>query len=555
MSMFLGAVCLSVATAWAGSPMFSDATASSGIDYKNLCGAKPGSKGWITEAMGAGAAWLDYDNDGNLDLYVVNGSSYDRAAGAGEPNRLYRGDGKGGFKDVTMAAGVGHRGWGYGVTVGDIDNDGDSDIYVTNLGANVLYRNEGNGTFKDISAAAGVDHGAWSTSAALFDLDNDGDLDLYVANYMACDTKTVPRRGTEAAIPANCNYKGIPVYCGPLGQVPVQDVLYRNDGKGSFTDITREAGVLLKMPRFALGVVAADYDNDGDQDLYIANDSVQNSLWNNDGGKLKDVGVRTLAALNMDGRAQAGMGTDFGDYTGDGFLDIVVTNFAHDLNTVYKSMKGKLFIDDSTRAGMGVTSMALSWGAGFHDFDNDSDTDLFIANGHIYPQVDAFDIGTRYRQRNHLFVNTGPGDGTRLVESSQSSGEGLAIERPFRGAAFGDYDNDGDVDIFVTAVDEAGLLLRNDTASPGHRLQVRLEGTTSNRDGVGARVSVTAGGKTWVRHRKGGGSYLSASDPRLHFGLGGASKVEVLEVRWPSGKTSVLKDIQADRLVTVREGE
>jgi hypothetical protein len=532
---------------------FVDATADSGIEFRNVCGAQPGSKGWLTESMGAGAAWLDYDADGNLDLYLVNGSTHERKPGAGEPNQLLRGDGKGHFTDVTSQAGVGDRGWGYGVAVGDIDNDGNADIYVTNQGTNALFRNRGDGKFEELTGKAGVGGAAvWSTAAAFFDIDADGDLDLYVGNYMESDTTRIPRRGTQEAIDYLCTYNGIPVVCGPLRQVPKQDVLYRNNGDGTFSDVTSASGLLLETPRFTLGVVTADFDNDGDPDIYVANDSVQNSLWQNRGdGTFVDVGVGALVGLNADGKPQAGMGTDFGDYNADGWLDIVVTNFAQDLNTVYRNMGGKFFIDDSLLAGMEVTRLALSWGAGFVDFDRDRDLDLFIANGHVYPQVESYDLGTSFRQTNHLFVN----DNGRFTERGADSGPALGVARSFRGAAFGDYDNDGDVDALVTALDEGVLLMRNETTAPGHFLQVRLVGTTSNRDAVGARVTVVAAGRPYMRERKGGGSYLSASDPRLHFGLGAEETVQMLQVRWPSGKKEIMRNVPADQLVTMVEGE
>jgi len=542
----------SIASSAFATMRFVDATKESGIVFQPVCGAVPGEKGWLIESMGSGAAWLDYDGDGNLDLYVVNGSSLDRAAGKGEPNRLYRGDGKGSFEDVTTKAGVGDRGWGFGAAVGDFDNDGDPDLFVANRGANVLYRNDGDGTFIDVTAKAGVGPSPWSSSAAWVDIDGDGDLDLYVANYMESDTSKIPRRGDPAAMQGSCGYHGIQVYCGPRGRRPEQDQLFRNDGKGKFTDVTTSSGVLLDKPRYALGVVSGDYDNDGDTDLYVANDSVVNSLWRNDGkGKFTDVGIVTLTALNSNGRAQAGMGTDFGDYNGDGWLDLVVTNFAHDLNTVYKSLAGKFFVDESKLAGLGVTNLMLSWGAGFHDFDQDGDLDLLIANGHIYPQVDDYDLGTSFHQVNHLFEN----GGGRFREVGASSGPGLALKRSFRAAAFADHDNDGDIDIFLTTLDKPPVLLRNDTPNPGNRLQIELVGTTSNRDGIGARVTVTAGGKTMIRERKGGGSYLSTSDPRIHVGLGAAKVAEKVEIRWPSGKVDVLENIPANHVITVREGK
>ena len=498
--------------------------------------------------LGAGAAWLDYDRDGNLDLYLVNGSTHDRGPGEGEPNQLYRGDGRGGFEDVTTRAGVGDRGWGYGVAIGDIDNDGDSDLYVTNYGPNVLYSNNGDGTFTDVTARAGVGDQTWGASAAFFDMEKDGDLDLYVGNYLACGPGKVPRRGESPL----CQWKGIDVACGPKGLTPFQDVMYRNEGGGTFTDVTREAGMWLEEPRYALGVVTADFDNDGHLDVYVANDSMQNSLWKNNGdGTFTDIGVISMSAFDSHGDGQSGMGTASGDYDGDGWLDLVVTNFSHDLNTVYRNVSGKYFLDESSSVGLVVTQMALSWGVDFQDFDLDGDLDLFTANGHIFPEVDDYDVSTRFRQVNHVLVNDGQG---RFVESSAKAGPGLAVERSFRGAAFGDYDNDGDVDVLLTALDEPALLLENESVTEGHFLQVFLVGRRSNRDGVGARVTVVAGGRKQIRERTGGGSYLSANDPRLHFGLGQSERVERIEVRWPSGARDVLHDVDADSLLTITEG-
>ena len=530
---------------------FTDATQAAGIEIRLVHGAPADDKGWLVEGLGSGAAWLDYDGDGDLDLYIVNGSTFDRGATRGEPNRLFANDGDGTFTDVTGKAGVGHRGWGLGATIGDYDGDGDSDIYVTNFGPNVLYRNDGDGTFSDVSAKAGVGDPRLGSSAAWFDADGDGHLDLYVGNYMVSDRDKVQRRGSQEAKAKGCVYKGVNVACGPLGQVPQQDVLYRNRGDGSFEDVTRKAGLWLPTPRYTLGVVAADYDNDGDVDLYAANDSVQNSLWRNDGqGKFSDVGLISLAGLSADGQAQAGMGTDFGDVNGDGWLDLVVTNFAHDTNTVYRNVGGKMFSDDTALLGLNVTYMALSWGTAFHDFDRDGDLDLFIANGHVYPEMEAHDIGTPFRQRNHLFRNDG---NNKLAEVGASAGPGLALEQSFRGAAFADYDNDGDVDIFLTSLDGHGTLLRNDTADAGHWLTVELRGRGPQRDAVGAQVVVEAGGRPWLRQRKGGGSYLSGSDPRLHFGFGNVDSITKVSVRWPDGTRTQRTDVPIDALLMLEQ--
>ncbi len=552
----LAAIAVAIAVGAAGPARagfkFVDRAAESGVDIRTICGAEPADKRWLSEGMGNGAAWLDYDGDGKLDLYVVNGSTYDRKPGAGEPNRLFKGDGKGGFADVTEKAGVGDRGWGYGVAVGDYDNDGDPDLYVTNFGPNVLYRNDGDGTFTDVTAKSGTGNALFSTAAAWIDYDLDGDLDLYVGNYMESSPDKVPARGSAAADSTFCRYRGIEVACGPLGQTPLPDALYRNEGGDRFVDVSAEAGIALDRPRFTLGVVAGDLDGDGRTDLYVANDSVQNSLWRNvGGGRFEDVGVRSLTALNADGQTQAGMGTDLGDYDGDGRPDIVVTNFAHDLNTIYRNVNGKLFIDDSRAAGLGTTYLALSWGVGFHDFDLDGDLDLFIANGHIYPEVDGFDVGTRYRQPNHLFENAGG----RFTEVGGASGPGLALARSFRGAAFADFDDDGDVDVYVTALNDRGALLRNDSPRAGSWLRVRLVGKSANRDGVGAAVTAVVGERRLLRLRTGGGSFLSASDPRLHFGLGSAERVDALEIVWPGGERQVVRGLAADREWTVRQGD
>jgi hypothetical protein len=530
---------------------FVDATSESGIQFKAVSGAAVGEKGWLTEAMGSGAAWIDYDNDGLLDLYLVNGSSHQRKAGTGEPNKLFRALGNGKFTDVTEKARVGDRGWGYGVAAADYDNDGDTDLYVTNQDDNVLYRNEGDGRFVDVTSKSSVGDSPWSASAAWIDYDNDGDLDLYVGNYMESDPKKIPRGGSPEAVSTYCTYRGIPVFCGPLDQRPEQDQLFRNDGDDKFVEVTAAAGLKLQTPRFALGVVTGDYDNDGDVDLYVANDSVANSLWRNNGnGTFSDVGVSTLSGLNSEGRAQAGMGTDFGDYNGDGWIDLITTNFSQDLNTLYKNLGGRYFIDESRAAGMSVTNTMLSWGTGLHDFDQDGDLDIFIANGHVYPHVDNHEMGLSFRQKNHLFQNRAG----RFKEVGATSGPGLSVERSFRAAAFADYDNDGDIDILVTALDDRPLLLRNDSAEIGNRIQLRLVGKTSNRDGLGARVIVTASSKAFRRDRKGGGSYLSSSDPRIHVGIGASTKAERVEILWPSGTRDLLENVPANREIRVVEG-
>jgi Flp pilus assembly protein TadD len=546
-------------TAWVGSPAFEagieqpvffrDVAVPAGIQIRNVCGEPAGQKNWITEGMCGGAGWLDYDGDGILDVYLTNGSKHHRAPGTGEPNQLFRGDGRGGFENVTEQAGVGDRGWGYGVGVGDVDNDGDPDLYVANYGPNVLYRNNGDGTFTDVTARAGVGADGWSSSVAFFDLEGDGDLDLYVGNYLEMDPEVVPKLGESEF----CIFKGIHVFCGPKPLVPQHDVLYRNNGDGTFSDVSVESGIFLDEPRYTLGVVAGDYDNDGLTDVYVANDSVNNSLWRNLGdGRMHDEGVLSLSAVSVEGRAQSGMGTNFGDYDGDGWLDLAVTNFSHDLNTIYRNVEGKYFDDETSAGGLSVTGPALSWGVGFVDFDNDSDLDLFIANGHLHPEMDEFELGTTYRQANHLFLNDSRG---RFVEVGRNSGPGLEPLRSFRGAAFADYDNDGDIDVLATSLDEEAFLLNNQTPGIGRFLVVGLVGTRSNRDGIGARLLLRVGDRTLMRQRLGGGSFLNESDPRVHFGLGHAEKAERLEVIWPSGTIDVVEDLAANQFLTITEGQ
>jgi hypothetical protein len=527
-----------------------DATAQAGLDYRNLFGG-PG-KPYIIESTGNGAAWLDHDGDGDLDLFIVNGSTLERQA-KGEPgpgNRLYRNDGPAGFKDVTAESGLQGGYWGSGVAAGDYDNDGFVDLYVTTiLEGNRLYRNNGNGTFGDVTAKAGVGGGKRvSSSAAFFDYDRDGRLDLFAANYVKFDRPYIDK------VSPYCFWKGLRVYCGPTGVAGEANTLYHNNGDGTFSDVTRAAG-LQNDELKSLGVVAADLDADGWTDLYVASDSTIQALYRNRGdGTFEDVSLQSGAGYSQQGRAQAGMGVDAGDYDGDGRLDLFVTTFQDDYNTLYHNDGNLRFSDVTYAAKIGQVSFTrLSWGAGFQDFDNDGWPDIFVASGHVYPQVDAARLPQEtYAQQNQVLRNLA--DGT-FADVTENAGSGMQVLKSSRGVAFGDYDGDGRIDAAVVNMDDTVTLLHNATRSDHHWLTVRTVGTRANRDGIGARVRLRAGSRDQVREVRTSGSFASSNDPRAHFGLGTAARIELLEVKWPGGTTQTFNDIPVDRLVVVSEEE
>jgi hypothetical protein len=536
---------MAVAVAQGAAIRLIDVASAAGLTLVNVSGGP--DKDFIVDANGNGAAWFDYDNDGDLDALIVNGSTRERLAQGGDfLAALYRNEGQGRFADVTAAAGFDRRGWGSGVCVADYDNDGFQDVYLTALGADVLWRNTGKGTFVDVTRRAGIDENRWSTSCAFADYDRDGHLDLYVATYVKFDD-TIPRRGATS----NCRFMGTSVFCGPKKLTGDRDLLYRNTGAGAFEDVTARAGI-ADPGYYGFGVVFSDLTDDGWPDIFVANDSVPNLLFRNRrDGTFVEEGVLTGAALSGDGRAQAGMGVDAGDYNGDGLLDLIVTNFSHDHNTVYENGPAGVFTDRSYATGIAATAGPyLGWGVKFVDMDNDGRLDVFIANGHVYPEVDRQGLGTRYRQTKQLFVS----DGKRFRHATAEVGGGLLLEKSSRGAAFGDYDNDGDLDVLVINMNEAPTLLRNDTA-PRHRwVTLQLMGVKSNRDGIGARVRIDAGGRRQTAEVRGDGSYLSHSDTRVHFGLGTAARIDRLEIRWPSGTIDTASAIAADRFYMAREG-
>jgi len=521
---------------------FSEVSDTAGVRMMNMYGGV-GSKRFILETTGTGAAFLDYDGDGDQDLFLVNGTRLDYTDLQSLSSVLYRNDGDGGFTNVTVPAGLVAYGWGQGAAASDVDNDGDMDLLVTYYGPNRFYRNNGDGTFVEEAERLGLDDASWGTSAAFADYDQDGTPDLFVANYVEFDRETTPGPGRAP----NCFFMGIPVMCGPKGLPPARSILYRGTGDGSFEVVT---GAIGASRSYGLGAVWGDVDNDGDVDLYVANDQLPNNLFLNlleEGvGGFTDVALEAGVAFNEDGRAQAGMGVDLGDYDNDGFLDLHVTNFSHDYNTLYHNTGEGYFLDESFQASMGEESYPyLGWGTGFRDFDRDGWLDLFVTNGHVYPEVDAYPTDSEYAQRNLLFRNLG-GDGFEDVDA------GVATPSVGRGAAFADYDDDGDIDIVVANMNAAPSLFRND-ASGGNWIGFHLVGRRSARDALGARVSVVTGERRQIREVRSGASYLSQSDLRLFFGLGDAERIDLVEIRWPRGELQRLTELPLNRYVTFVE--
>jgi hypothetical protein len=519
-------------------PRFVDMRELSRIDYVNVTGER--EKRFIVSSLGTGAALFDYDQDGDLDLYVVNGApivGVEMKEGPG--SRLYRNQGGWTFEDATEAAGVGHRGFGQGCAVSDFDNDGFPDLYVTGIGENVLYRNRGDGTFADVTDSAGAGYRSWGTSAAFFDADGDGNVDLYVANYADPDVKKLPLPGSGPS----CRWLGIPVFCGPTGLVGSRDVYFRNDGEGRFVEASRESGLLDRSDAYGLGVVAGDYDGDGDADVCVANDSMPNLLFQNDGrGHFNETALFAGVAYNTDGRAQAGMGVDFGDLDGDGNLDVFVTTFSHDTNTAYRNLAHGVFADATAEMNLRMASwFYLGWATRFVDLDSDGDEDLFVANGHVYPEANQGDPNTAYPQRNQIFWN---GGGGKFDEGEFSKDDAMAEVHSSRGAAFGDVDEDGDTDVAVVNIDEQASLLRNDVPG-GNWVGLRLVGTASNRDALGARVVLTSGPLRQMKEVHTSGSFLSSSDPRLLFGLGDRGGADEIRIRWPSGHEERYRNLAA----------
>ncbi|MGB7434407.1 MAG: CRTAC1 family protein [Candidatus Acidiferrum sp.] len=542
-----------------GSPVgvnFVNTAKASGLNAKTIFGGEHKNK-YLLETTGCGVAFYDYDNDDWLDIFLVNGTRLEGFPAGQEPtNHLFKNNRDGTFSDVTIKAGLAHSGWGQGVCIGDYDNDGWEDLFVTYFGKNVLYHNNGDGTFTNVSEKSGVAGGGkrWNTGCAFVDCDRDGKLDLFIANYIDMDLATAP-------VPESgpCLYKGIMVACGPPGLNGGKNLLYRNNGDGTFTDVSQSAGIVQANGTYGLGVLTADFDNDGWPDIYVADDSTASCLYQNQkNGKFLDIAIDAGCALSADGKPQAGMGVSAGDYDLDGNLDIVKTNFAGDTPTLYHNLGKDTFEDATFPAGLGLHTQYLGWGCGFFDFDNDGWPDILICNGHVYPEVEQLRTEAGYAQRKLLYRNLRNG---RFEDISFKAGPGISDPSPSRGCAFGDFDNDGDIDFVVNSANDLPQLVRCDSTLENNWIKVRPIGTKSNRSGIGTRlrcvVQMPGGSKPHqqIDEVRSGGGYLSQSDLRVHFGIGKAQKIDLLELRWPSGLVETLKDLQPNQLIYVKEGE
>ena len=521
---------------------FTDITTQAGITFKHV--ASPDKK-YIVESMSGGVALFDYDNDGLLDIFLVNSLTVDLVKSKGKTkSHLYHNDGNGKFTEVGEKAGVSDVGWGMGVAVGDYNNDGFEDLYVTCLGPDHLFKNNGNGTFTDVTVKAGVSDPRWSTGATFFDYDHDGYLDLFVSNYVDFDINHLPEFGQGQT----CQYKSIPVQCGPRGLKGAGDSLFHNNGDGTFTEVSKKAGVSDPDGFYGLGVITSDFDGDGWVDLLVANDSTPNFYYHNNGdGTFKEMGFTSGTAVNENGSEQGSMGATAGDYDHDGRLDIFITNFADEYNTLYHNDGPNSFTDVSYAAKVAAVSLPyVGWGTKFFDYDNDGWVDIFVANGHVYPQLPS------YRQPRLLHHNNR--DGT-FTEVASQFGSVLTEPHASRGVAFGDIDNDGDIDLIIADLDGPPQLLRNDGGNANNSILIKTVGVKSNRDGIGARVKVVTGDLSQVDEVRSGDSYLSQSDMRLHFGLEKRTRVDLIEVRWPSGVVDKISGVGVNRIITIKEGQ
>jgi hypothetical protein len=543
-------------------PVFVDVAGDAGLHFVNVCG-RPYETKHLLETTGSGVAFFDYDQDGWLDIFFVNGTAFDR--GEAPPCALFHNNRDGTFTDVTADSGFTRTGWGQGCCVGDFDNDGWDDLFVTYWGQNVLYRNLGKGRFSDVTARAELQllQLRWNTGCCFLDYDRDGWLDLFIANYIQFEPDMDPGAGGSTY----CQLNGKPTICGPRGFNGGSNLLFRNRGDGTFENVTAASGVGKPQagggaafidkdwrPRGAYGfsAMSADFDDDGWPDIYVACDSAPSLLYrNNHDGTFREMGVDAGCAFNEDGREQGGMGCAAADYDGDGRLDILKTNFSDDTSSLYRNLGGGQFDDATARSGIGSNTRFMGWGCGFADLQNRGWKDIFIANGHIYPDVNKWFAHLHYKDRKIVYRNLGNG---RFSEITADCGPGVLAESSARGCAFGDFDNDGAIDVVVNNINDAPSLLRNELTRGGHWVKIKCIGTKSNRSGIGARVIVSAGARTQVDEVLSGGSYLSQNDLRLHFGLGSATLIDRVEIHWPSGKVDTYRDLKPDRVYRATEG-
>ena len=526
---------------------FEDVAAKAGLTAPVTVG-NPATKKYIIEANGTGLAAIDYDRDGWLDLFVVNGSKLEGFGGAKPPtSRLYRNTGKGTFTDVTESAGVGKSGWGNGVCTGDVDNDGYDDMFVTYWGPNQLYMNNGKGGFTEVGAKAGVagPEKEWSTGCTFLDYDRDGRLDLFVTSYQQFDPAKTPPPGKAS----NCEWKGMPVFCGPRGLPFGSATLFHQRSDGTFEDVTKASGISSARDFYAFTPVAADLNGDGWTDIYFASDSTPSVLFRNEkNGTFREIGTETGVAFNEHGFEQGGMGVGVGDYNRDGLLDLVKTNFAGDHPNLYRNTGGGIFEDSVLVAGLAINPQFVGWGVALVDLDNDGWQDIFQVNGHVYPELSGAES---YRQPRVVYRNLGDG---RFEDVSAMAGPGIAARHSSRGAAFGDFDNDGDIDVAVMNMGEPPSLLRNTLAGKSRWIKVVLEGVRSNRSAIGAVVTIEAGGAKQTLPVLSQSSFLSQSERRLHFGLGTATQVDRVRVRWPSGEWETFAGGAAGTTLQLKEG-